>query len=169
MSKKLKIKFWRAEKALAMQILEQEGLPEKTGKGIVKITTSPDLWDNFVFLRGTTTECDYAVVRKYFTSNQDRDTYLKEITNAITTELFTSNGELKVGEMCEGMNKAFPGKWTLGLILAILPKEYRGRFIVVQEYNYSWTTFDEARPLPKRTEPKVEDNGGLITYTWEEK
>ena len=29
MSKKLKIQFWRAEKALAMQILEQEGLPKE--------------------------------------------------------------------------------------------------------------------------------------------
>lgn len=27
--KKLKIQFWKADKALAMQILEQEGLPER--------------------------------------------------------------------------------------------------------------------------------------------
>ena len=35
MSKKLKIQFWKADKALAMQILEQEGLPscKEEGKG----------------------------------------------------------------------------------------------------------------------------------------
>lgn len=33
MNKKLKIQFWKAEKGLVMQILEQEGLPkEKKGR-----------------------------------------------------------------------------------------------------------------------------------------
>jgi hypothetical protein len=30
--KKLKIQFWKAEKGLVMQILEQEGLPKKKGR-----------------------------------------------------------------------------------------------------------------------------------------
>nr|DAQ48450.1 MAG TPA: hypothetical protein [Caudoviricetes sp.] len=33
MSKKLKIQFWKAEQVLAMQILEQEGLPRYKEKG----------------------------------------------------------------------------------------------------------------------------------------
>ena len=37
MKKKLKIKFWKAERALAMQILEQEGLPERKETGSVQI------------------------------------------------------------------------------------------------------------------------------------
>lgn len=169
MSKKLKLKFWRAEKALAMQILEQEGLPEKKTDGFVNIVTISAIYKDTIYLRGDCHKGDFNIDGVLFETNSERDEYLDKLVNAITTELFTSNGELKVGEMCEGMNKAFPGKWTLGLILAILPKEYRSRFIVVQEYNYSWTTFDEARPLPKRTEPKVEECGELITYTWEEK
>lgn len=35
--KELKIQFWRAEKALAMQILEQEGLPKRKKEGFFRI------------------------------------------------------------------------------------------------------------------------------------
>lgn len=37
MSKKLKIKFVKFEKALAMQILEQEGLPKRKKEGFFRI------------------------------------------------------------------------------------------------------------------------------------
>lgn len=53
MSKKLKIQFWRAEKALAMQIIEQEGLPAEKGNGFVKIIDSPALdFEMGIWLRG---------------------------------------------------------------------------------------------------------------------
>ena len=76
MSKKLKIKFWKAERALAMQILDC---------GYIS--------DNI--------DC-FRVATKLFVSNQSRDDHLNKVVNAITDELFTSNGELKVGEYSNG-------------------------------------------------------------------
>ena len=55
MSKKLKIQFWRAEKALAMQILEQEGLPQQKANGEVRILGAPQLCEDYIALRRTIT------------------------------------------------------------------------------------------------------------------
>ena len=50
--KRLKIQFWKAEKALAMQILEQEGLLKEKW-GFVHINDSPALdFELGVWLRG---------------------------------------------------------------------------------------------------------------------
>lgn len=170
MSKKLKIKFWKAEKALAMQILEQEGLPNKKVDGFVFITNFPEFYRNQVNLRGTCSECDlYISTISSFRSNPERDKYLDIITNAITDELFTSNGELRVGEMCEVRDYEHK-KWETRRLLAILPTHIKMPFIVERPNNNAW--FEEwrhARPLAKHTEPKVETNGEIITYTWEEK
>ncbi len=169
MSKKLKIKFWRAEKALAMQILEQEGLPtEKKYDGIVFITSSPELYSEDVYLRGTEKKYDLCICHCYFASNQDRDEYLDKITQAITDELFTGKGDLKVGEMCKvSDNENEDG--SPNELIAILPKGYKARFIVKVFYGTGWESFEYAQPLAKRTEPKIEECGELITYTWEEK
>lgn len=167
--KKLKIKFWKAEKALAMQILEQEGLPEKKEEGIVNIGQSPDLYCEMVELRGIWSHCDFNVVNKRFSGNQERDEYLDKITNAITDELFTGTGELKVGEMCEVRGHCF-FTWRKAMLIAILPEHIRERYVVDDDRDYGdCITYAEARPLDKRTEPKIEGCGELITYTWEEK
>lgn len=101
MSKKLKIQFWKAEKTLAMQILEQEGLPEYKGNGFVQIYQSIGLKDCRLNLRGIETSFDLYIEQKYFPSNSERDEYLQKAVNAITDELLTSEGKLKIGEMCE--------------------------------------------------------------------
>ena len=101
MSKKLKIKFWKAERALAMQILEQEGLPESKIDGKVRIVHSPAMSDDMIYLRGKEYCYDFVVENYYFGSNQDRDECLNRLVNAITDELFVSKGEVKVGELCE--------------------------------------------------------------------
>ena len=140
MKKKLVVKFWKAERALAMQIVEQEGLPK---------------------------EIDFDVSLKQFSDNEKRDEYLTKMTQAITYELFTGTGELKVGEICKVSDCEIEDGAPNELI-AILPKEYKKRFIVKVFYDKGWEAFEYARPLCKRTEPKVEINGEIITYTWEE-
>ncbi len=166
MSKKLKIKFWKAEKALAMQVIEQEGLPTYKNKGKVWIITHPSIYCS-IQLRGSHKDCDLGITQKRFSTNTDRDAYLKKIINAITDELFTSNGELKVGEMCKvSDNENEDG--SPNELIAILPKGYKARFIVKVFYGTGWESFEYAQPLAKRTEPKIEECGELITYTWEE-
>ena len=166
--KKLKIKFWKTECALAMQILEQEGLPTYKNKGQVWITSHPSIYCA-IQLRGSHKDCDLGITHKRFSTNTDRDEYLDKITKAITDELFSGTGELKVGEMCE-IRVCDGCDWAVRRLLAILPKTQTYRYIVEHSNSKScFTSCAYARPLCKRIEPTVEENGEIITYTWEEK
>lgn len=167
MSKKLKIQFWKAEKNLAMQILEQEGLPKEKGDGFVKIIDSPALvFETGVWLRGYHHCADFKSASVPFNTNSKRDAYLENIVNAITEELFSGESELKVGEMCEVSDDGV--SWRKYRLLAILPDRYEMRFIV-ENGTLSWCTCTYARPIVKRIEPTIEECGQLITCTWEEK
>lgn len=104
-----------------------------------------------------------------FNTNAERDSYLGKIVDAITDELFTGEGELEAGEMCEVWDPDSK-KWQDRRLLAILPENYEERFIVANLYYPNrYVPFSDARPLTKRTEPTVEECGNVITYTWEEK
>lgn len=169
MNKRLKIQFWRSEKALAMQILEQKGLPEEKAYGFVKIINSHDPKLDFykgVWLRGYHCYADFKPHSICFITNVERDEYLKKAVNAITDELFTGDRELKVGEMCEVSDDGV--SWHKYRLLAILPDRYEMRFII-ENGTLSWCSCKYARPIHKRTEPKIEECGQLVTYTWEEK
>ena len=169
MKKKLKIQFWRAEKTLAMQILEQEGLPERKASGLVKINDVPWLSDERIDLRGCNPDGDWSIAREVFDTNTERDAYLQKVVNAITDELFTGEGELKVGEMCEVRDNE-DKQWGKRKLLAILPAQYNKRFIAeVEDYPTEHFSWDCARPIAKRTVPTVEERGNVVTYTWEEK
>ena len=163
--KRLKIQFWKAEKALAMQILEQEGLPNRKEEGDVRIWNYSELFRHFLVLYGKE-GLDLNISHIEFDSNAERDEYLQKAVNAITEELFTGKGELKIGEICEVSDD---GKsWINRKLLAILPKDYYSWFIAGDDYGI-WNPWNHARPIKNRTEPTVEECGQLITYTWEEK
>ena len=167
MSKKLKIKFWRTERALAMQVVEQEGLPKQKYNGVIMIINGACLCNKSLYLRGCEETFDFDISSKSFDSNEDRDAYLDKITQSITDELFTSNCELKVGEMCEVV--LCNGSWGQRKLLAILPENYSDRYIVdCTNAQSAFYAYSQARPLAKYTEPKIEECGELITYTWEE-
>ena len=172
MSKKLKIQFWKAEKALAMQILEQEGLPQQKANGEVRILGAPQLCDDRIFLRGTAKWDDLKIAHTHieFNTQYDLNAYLHWAVNAITDELFTvKGGELKVGEMCEVRDDK-DDDWGKKKLIAILPEKYSDRYIAEMEScptgHFAWKY---ARPLAKRTEPTIEECGNAVTYTWEEK
>ena len=167
--KKLKIQFWKAEKSLAMQILEQEGLPSYKEEGLALICDQPALCEYSIDLRGRAKYANLLIQCVEFNTNAERDEYLQKAVNAITDELFTGEGELKIGEMCEVKDDG-DERWKKRKLLAILPVQYKERYIVdTGEERGDWSFFDCIRPLVKRTEPTVEENGQLITYTWEEK
>lgn len=165
MSKKLKIQFWKAKNALAMQILEQEGLPKRKNEGNVRVWDYLALFKEAIVLGGIN-EFDLHIPHIIFDTNAERDEYLQRAVNAITDELFTGEGELKVGEMCEVSDDGI--SWHKYRLLAILPDRYEMRFIV-ENGTLSWCTCTYARPITKRIEPTVEECGQLITYTWEER
>lgn len=166
--KKLKIQFWKTEKALAMQVLEQEGLPERKVNGFIKIIIMPGICSDELSLRGYDTEEDFFVDVKHFSSNTERDEYLQKVINAITEELFTGEGELKVGERCEVRDDE-DEEWRKRKLIAILPEQQSYRFVVDSLELRRYIGYEYARPLVKRTEPTVEECGQLVTYTWEEK
>ena len=167
MKKKLVIKFWKAEKALAMQIIEQEGLPKNKPNGVVRITGGVDIEGEILYLRGEHSSFDFDVVLNQFDDNEKRDEWLNKMTQTITDELFTLDNELKVGEMCEVSNDN--ETWKVYPLITILREGLLRRYIVNVGYNVkAWDCFEHARPLCKRTELKVETNGEIVTYTWEE-
>lgn len=168
--KKLKIQFWKAEKALAMQILEQEGLLKEKNEGHVRIRVQPEFLAETLYLRGKEHKSNLCIPEAGFNTNTERDEYLQKAVNAITDELFTGGGELKVGEMCEVSNE-FDFKNIMKLkLIYILPEEYDKRYLVDFSYApFGWLAYEYARPITKRTEPTIKECGQLITYTWEEK
>lgn len=168
MRKKLKIQFWKAENALAMQIIEQEGLPKLKKDGIVHITDAPWFYSTGIGLRGCIRSTDWKISVIQLDTNAERDAHLQKIVAAITDELFTE-GELKIGEMCEVRNDE-DNTWKKRKLIAILPEQYNRRFIAeTEDCPDEHSSWDCARPITKRTEPTVEECGQLVTYTWEEK
>lgn len=169
MSKKLKIQFWKAEKALAMQILEQEGLPKYKTYGFIRVQVYPCFCGEAAFLRGNDSRFDFVIEAMPFKTNTERDAYLDKVINAITDELFTGKGELKIGEMCEVRDNGI-NPWFKRKLLAILPKKYDYKFVTDASRDAnSVQLWVFARPFTKRTEPTVEECGDVVTYTWEEK
>lgn len=152
-----------------MQILEQEGLPERKVNGFIKIITMPCICRDELCLRGYDTEEDFFVDVIYFSSNTaERDAYLQKAVNAITDELFAGEGEPKIGEICE-VRDYEDKQWKKRKLLAILPEQYNRRFIAETEgCPDEYSSWDYARPIG-RTEPTVEECGNVVIYTWEEK
>lgn len=171
MKKKLVIKFWKAEKALAMQIIEQEGLPRRKEEGTVHIINCPALKIYTISLRGNQHLDDFNLNHWYFENNSERNKYLDKMVNAITDEIFPSDNELKVGEMCEVSScpDLSDSYWHKKKLIAILPDNYRSRFITqCDEDSNNWFGYKYARPICKRIAPKIKINGEVETYTWEE-
>lgn len=148
-----------------MQILKQEGLPQIKSNGNVNILARPRLGKDKIDLRGDEKYSYLCIESMCFSSNTERDEYLHWAVNAITDELFTVGGELKIGEICEVRDDK-DEQWKKRKLVAILPEQYKERFIVeMEDYPTEVGSWKYARPIAKRTEPTIED----ITYTWGKK
>ena len=169
MKKKLRIKFWKAEEALVMQIIEQKGLPVRKEEGAIHIINCPALRVDNISLRGNQHLDDLNLNYMYFANNSERDDYLDKITQAITDELFTNvQGELKIGELCE-VRSYDNDEWGKRELLAVLPPKFSRRYIVRMWSCFDeWESYMQARPIAKRIEPKIEVNGEITVCTWEE-
>lgn len=170
MNKILKIQFWRAMKVLVMQVLKQEGLPKQKENGKVRIMGAPQLCDDRIFLRGTAKWDDLKIAHTHieFTNQCQVNFYLRWVVDTITDELFTEGGELKVGEICEVRDDE-DEQWQKRKLITILPKQHSFRFVVDSLEPHRYIGFEYARPIGRRTEPKIEECGNVVTYTWEEK
>lgn len=159
MSKKLKIRFVKFEKALAMQILEQEGSfrdSEHVRTGV------PELCCDRIYLCDEEERGNLGISVGRFDTNARRDEYLKNVIRWISEEQFAMrSGKLKVGELCEAH---VGNRWEKRRLLAILPKRYENRFIVERvEDDESWVGCSEVLHLPNWNKSTVDGD----VYTWE--
>lgn len=164
MSKKLKIRFVKFERALVMQILEQEGSFRDSEH---VCTGLPALSGDRIYLREERERDNWDVSERSFETNAERDEYLKNVIRWISEEQFGRNNEgmLKPGELCE-VRDSKDFEWKKRKLLAVLPKRFANRYIVEDDWdNADWTYFAHARPIGRRIEPKIDGD----IYTWEEK
>ena len=163
MSKKLKIRFVKFERALVMQILEQEGSfcdSEHVCTGL------PALSGDRIYLREERERDNWDVSERSFETNAERDEYLKNVIHWISEEQFGKNNEemLKSGELCE-VRDYTDDEWEKRKLITILPKRFKNRYIVETDRGNSWMCFMCARPIGCRIEPEIDGD----IYTWEEK
>lgn len=164
MTKKLKIRFVKFERALVMQILEQRGSfcdSEHVCTGL------PALSGDRIYLCEERERDNWDVSERSFETNAERDEYLKNVIHWISEEQFGRNNEgmLKPGELCE-VRDSKDFEWKKRKLLAVLPKRFANRYIVEDDWdNADWTYFAYARPIGRRIEPQIDGD----IYTWEEK
>lgn len=161
MTKKLKIRFAKFEKALAMQILEQEGSFCNSKHIQIGI---PELCGDDVYLCEEDERDNLNHVSMVeFVSNELRDTYLDNVIRWISEEQFRE--KLTVGELCEVRNKNTDDVWRIRKLITILPEPYYSPYIVEAHEGRGccWQAFDQARPI-KNSNPKIDGD----IYTWEE-
>lgn len=160
MSKKLKIRFVKFEKALAMQILEQEGSFCNSAHIQIGI---PELCGDDIYLceEDERDNLNHVSILE-FVSNAERDEYLKTVIRWISEEQFAMrSGKLKVGELCEAH---VGNRWEKRRLLAILPKRYKNRFIVERvEDDESWVGCSKVLHLPNWNKSTIDGD----VYTWE--
>lgn len=170
MSKKLlKIRFVLFDCALAIQILEQEGDFEDSEH--IKISDRPWLGNNEIHLRGDDSSSDKEVVTQEFDSNQERNKYFAQILTWIRNEQFANRfiKNLAIGKCCEVRNKGSE-TWEVGELLAILPENYKKRYIVsdpkpvLSGDEPTWQAWEETQAIERSFifTQETED-----TYVWE--
>lgn len=98
MTKKLKIRFVKFERALAMQILEQVGKFDTIKH--VRINYNPTLNEDSVCLRGKNSAYDTAIGCIRFNGNAERDEYLDKVVKWISEEQFATDRKLEIGKAC---------------------------------------------------------------------
>lgn len=162
MSKKLKIRFVKFERALVMQILEQAGSFRDSEH---VCTGLPALSGDRIYLREERERDNWDVSERSFVTNAERDEYLKNVIRWISEEQFDKDNEgmLKSGELCEVRDSGYD-EWEKRKLIAILPKRFENRYIVEIDCGNGWTGFMCARPIGCRIEPKIDGD----IYTWEE-
>ena len=162
MTKLLKIRFVKFEKALATQVLEQEGKFEKTEH--IRIRAYPATDESCIFLRGWEVNSNFKVITIHFETNTERDEYLDKVVKWISEEQFATSGKLEVGKMCEVSND---GRcWARRILLAILPKGFNERYICQSNLvDIGWIGCEYARPITS-IQPTIDEDNNEI-YTWE--
>lgn len=159
MTKKLKIRFVKFERALVAQQLEMAGKEHFTPSEHVALWgLGIDFADKAIRLSRS---CDLNIGARLFYHNDERDRYLNKIVKWISTEQFSSPEEFEVGKLYAfKYNKENPVKF-FGRLLTILPENVEYRYIVEAPFlKRGWEAFGVA--CPPYASPQIDGD----IYTW---
>lgn len=159
MAKKLVIRFVKFERALAMQVLEQEGYFDTMKH--VRVRSYPAVDDTCIFLRGWEKKYDYSIKTIRFNNNVARDEYLDKVINWISEEQFATGGKLEIGEEC--LFSEDSNNWLSGKYGGECAKQLGEPRFLKLDSDVSLSRWKYVKPL--RGVPKVDGD----IYTWEER
>lgn len=166
---KLKLQFYKTDKAVAVSVLECEGIPATTDDGAIEVCfyhTTELFSDGEMILNnhktGTISTIEVDNPREYID---------KLVTN-ITRELFASRKrEVKVGDIVD-----IDGDGVEYTVLHVLPEEYYNRYIVTSNrFEGGVRPFDKPKVYAMPNIPPVDEKSAVMkevtstveTYTWE--
>ena len=161
MTKKLKIRFVKFERALAMQILEQDGIFKATEH--VKAIVCPEICNKCIYLRGKNLEYDTAIGFIRFSDNAERDKYFNNAIKWISEEQFATGGKLEIGKECEASDNG--EDWVVRSFAGKSAKQLgEPRYLAYWYDNLGYLMrYKYVRPLSSFVRPKIDGD----VYTWE--
>ena len=161
MTKKLKIRFVKFERALAMQILEQVGIFKDTEH--VKSVVCPAISYGRIYLRGKNSVYDTSIGVIRFSDNAERDKYLEKVIKWISEEQFATGGKLEIGKECEASDNG--ENWVVRSFAGKSAKQLgEPRYLAYWYDNLGYLIrYKYVRPLSSFVRPKIDGD----VYTWE--
>ena len=162
MTKKLKIEFVKFERAVAMQILEQEGIFMTTEH--VQSVVCPAISDERIYLRGADLKLhDTISTLSNFSDNAERDEYLNNVIKWISEEQFAIRGKLAIGKECEASDNG--EDWVVRSFAGKSAKQLgEPRYLAYWYDNLGYLIrYKYVRPLASFVRPKIDGD----VYTWE--
>ena len=169
---KLKLQFYKTNKAVAVSVLECEGIPATKDCGnaiLVSSYGSTHLLDNSEMILN-----DHETGKIDSLEVDNPEEYIFNLAKNITRELFASRKrEVKVGDVVEIDDDGV--EYT---VIHILPEEYYNRYIVTSNrFDKGVRPFDKPKVYALPSIPLVNekftimkditDTDNVITYTWE--
>ena len=163
---KLKLQFYKTDKAVAVSVLECEGVP---------LTDDVDAIEVCPYARTQLFDDSEMVLNNHETGKistievDNPEEYVDKLVNNITRELFASRKrKVKVGDIVT----LYSDKNTYYKVLDILPEKYYNRYIIATT---DYSDYDKPVVFAQPTVTLVnktpifmkEFTGNLETYTWE--
>ena len=162
MTKKLKIRFVKFERALAMQILEQDGIFKATKH--VQSISSPGINYCYICLRGDDLSLHNIIsTLSNFSDNAERDEYFNNVIKWISEEQFATGGKLEIGKECEASDNG--ENWFVRFFAGKSAKQLgEPRYLAYWYDNLGYLIrYKYVRPLGSFVRPKIDGD----VYTWE--
>lgn len=161
MTKKLKIRFVKFERAVAMQVLEQVGTFKDTEH--VQSVVCPELGSKCIYLRGKNSTYDTTIGLIRFSDDAERDEYFNKVINWISEEQFATGGKLEIGKECEASDNG--EDWCVRIFAGKLARQLGEprNLVAYDEILEDFERYKYVRPFASFVRPKIDGD----VYTWE--